>query len=45
MLRNAPRQRQRVERRGHHQFLPGLQAKPDPHRNFGKQVQFLFVRT
>ena len=45
LFRYAPRQRHRVQRRRHHQFLPCPQAQPHPHRNFGKQVQFLLVRS
>ena len=34
-----------IQRGGHEQFLPGLQAEPDAHCNFRKLVEFIFVRT
>ena len=44
LLGDAARKRERIERSGHQQFLPGLEAKADADSDFGKLVEFVFVR-
>ena len=39
VLGDAPRQRNRVERRGHHQLLPGCKSQPGVDRDFGEAVE------
>ena len=41
MLRDAPDQGDGVERRGHDQFLAGLQPKPDANGDFRQAVEKL----
>ena len=42
MLRDAARQRDRIQRGGHHQLLAGREPQPGADRDFGQTVEVLF---
>ena len=44
MLRDAAHQRQRLDRRGHHQLLPRAQTQPNLYGDLGQPVQLLVKR-
>ena len=42
MLRDAARQRDRIERGGHHQLLSGRESQSGAHGDFGEAIEILF---